>query len=293
MNIGLKFDRLAVRRCRRPVPVFKQLAVVLAAASMSGILSAGIPEPDLVWYGKVLTSSGGNTIRVTTGTLTWQINPPGGGVPWVLTTPLTNINDQFSFVLRVPCESPEPGGPASANTVVLTSPANSYGRVTVSLDGQPLTITAAPSTFSPALTDRGRAERIDLALGTLPLDSDGDGMSDAWENQYFGAGGANPNDDFDNDGFSNLREFRAGTNPKDDQSLFEVVEATPVTGGLRLRWSSVAGKTYQVRRASSLLTEPTSYGILQSGIAATPPLNELTDTTMAGGAQYFYLIETQ
>jgi hypothetical protein len=165
--------------------------------------------------------------------------------------------------------------------------------VTVSLDGQPLTFSAAPSSFSPTLTDRGRAERIDLALGTLPVDSDGDGMSDAWEALYFGAGGANPNDDFDNDGFSNLREFRAGTNPKDAQSLFEVVEVTPVTGGLRLRWSSVAGKVYRVRRSPTLLTSPAAYAVLQANLAATPPLNELTDSTLSGGAQFFYLIEVQ
>lgn len=51
-------------------------------------------------------------------------------------------------------------------------------------------------------------------------DSDGDGMSDAWENTY----GLNPSDDsdasgdLDSDGLSNLQEFNNGTNPSDTDS---------------------------------------------------------------------------
>jgi hypothetical protein len=276
----------------RPLPRALLLALLLGGPAV-GSLSAGIPEPDLVWYGRVLTVAGGNTVRLTTGTLTWQVVPPGGGAPWVLTTQLTNINDQFSFVLRVPCESPEPGGTTSPNTVILTSPAGSYGRATVSLDGQVLTFDTVPTTFSPPLNSRGTTERIDLTLGSLPIDSDGDGMTDAWELLHFGTGGANPDDDYDHDGLSNLREFRAGTNPKDATSVFEVVDITPVSGGVRLRWSSVAGKIYRVRRSASLLASPTAYAILRSDIPASAPLNELTDHTVAGGTTFFYLIEVQ
>lgn len=277
------------RRQRRSVLAISLLLGGLAA----GPLRAGIPEPDLVWYGKVMTVVGGNTVRLTTGTLSWRLDPPGGGTPWVITTQLTNINDQFSFVLRVPCESAEPAIAASPGTVLLQSPANSYSRVAVSLNGQPLTISQAPTSFAPTLADRGRAERIDLALGTLPPDSDGDGMSDDWELLYFGADGAHPDDDFDGDGLSNLREFRAGTHPKNAQSVFAVVEVARVPAGLRLRWSSVAGKTYRVRRASTLLENPLSYMSLQANISATPPMNELTDSSVGAGAMFFYLIEVQ
>jgi hypothetical protein len=99
------------------------LAFARAAAIFALLLTpgsrceGGIPEPDLVWYGKVLTSSGGIAVRVTGGTLTWQIEPVAGGTPWTLSTPLTNLNDQFSFLLRVPCETPELGVTATPGTV--------------------------------------------------------------------------------------------------------------------------------------------------------------------------------
>lgn len=55
-----------------------------------------------------------------------------------------------------------------------------------------------------------------IFLDTLPFDKDHDRMLDSWERQY----GLNPNtndaiDDFDNDGLTNINEFKAGTYPND------------------------------------------------------------------------------
>lgn len=266
---------------------------MVALVFMSVSLRAGIPEPDLVWYGKVLTTENGAVIRVTSGTLVWQIEPLGGGTPWNLSTRLTNINDQFSFVLRVRCETPEPGVTTTPETVGLTLPATGYRRLTVKLDGEPLSLNGAPDQFFPALADRGRSERIDLMLGAVPADADGDGLADAWEQQYFGGLAANPNDDPDGDGMTNLREYRAGTNPIDPQSLFEVVEIRAVVGGVQIGWSSQPDRRYRVLRSNTLLAAPSVYQILQTGITATPPMNEFLDTATAGGAQFFYLIKLE
>jgi hypothetical protein len=269
------------------------MVVLLGSASATLPIHAGIPEPDLVWYGRVLTTSGGATVRLTTGTLVWQIEPLAGGPPWTVTTQLTNINDQFSFVLRIPCESPEPAFVATPNLVTLTTPATGYRRRTVTLNGQPLALSGVADQFAPSLTDRGRTERIDLTLGTVLGDSDGDGLDDAWEQQFFGGLGANPNDDPDGDGLNNLREFRAGTNPTDAQSLFEILEVNRAGANLRVRWSSQPNHTYRVRRSATLRTAAADYQVIASGITATPPLNEFLDTTTAGGAQFFYIIEVQ
>jgi len=268
--------------------VLAVLLVVLAAPA-----KAAIPEPDLVWYGKVLTSSGGATVRLTTGTLVWHIERVEGGPAIILATQLTNINDQFSFALRIPCESPEPGGSISTNAINLTMPPVRYRRITVTLNGQPLSLISAASEFSPLPAHRGRIEATDLQLGTALIDVDGDGLADAWEQQYFGSLSANPGDDPDGDGMSNLREFRAGTNPTDAQSLFEVVEISKVPNGISVRWSSQAGRRYQVRRATTPLAALSEYGVVQSNIAATPPTNQFIDTTIGTVAQFFYLIEIE
>jgi hypothetical protein len=276
----------------RAVAVCATAVIILFFQSVAAPVRAGIPEPDLIWYGKVLMASGDVAVRATVGTLTWQIEPTAGGTPWTLSTQLTNINDQFSFLLRVPCETPELAVTATPNTVVLATPPFSYRRVTVTLDGQPLTIQSAPTLFSPSLADRGRTERIDLVLGTLPVDTDGDGLADNWERLHFGSLAANPNDDPDHDGMSNLKEYRAGTDPRDANSRFELIDIFRLPEGTYLRWSSQADRHYQVRRTSSLLASPSTYKVVQGQLPATPPFNEFIDTSAPAGAQ-FYLIQIE
>jgi hypothetical protein len=92
---------------------------------------------------------------------------------------------------------------------------------------------------------------------------------------------------------NNLHEFRAGTNPTDAQSRFEVVEISKVPNGISVRWSSQEGRSYRVRRAPSLLATPASYQVVQTGLPATPPMNQFIDTTVGTAAQLFYLIEVE
>ena len=48
---------------------------------------------------------------------------------------------------------------------------------------------------------------------STPLDTDADGLPDVWELLYFGSLGQGAADDADGDGYTNLQEFQAGTNP--------------------------------------------------------------------------------
>jgi hypothetical protein len=56
------------------------------------------------------------------------------------------------------------------------------------------------------------------ANAALYIDSDGDGMADSWEMTNFGNLNQTATGDFDNDGVSNLDEFRDGTNPNSNAS---------------------------------------------------------------------------
>lgn len=289
MKRNFDFGRARGCLCR----ILKSLFVGCASLAVIQRCVAGIPEPDLVWYGKVVLTTNDNTARLTTGTLTWQIQPLAGGPTILLATALTNVNDQFSFVLRVPCESPEPAISAATNVINLATPANLYRRTNVRLDGQLLSFITSSNDIAPTMSFRGRSERIDLRLGAALVDSDNDGLADAWELQYFGSLGSGPNDDPDHDGVGNLAEYRAGTNPKDASSRFEVVEIAKVDNGVSIRWSSQPDRKYRVRRSATLLASPASYTPLQSGLVATPPMNQFIDITAGASATSFYIIEIE
>ncbi len=68
-------------------------------------------------------------------------------------------------------------------------------------------------------------------------DTDGDGMPDPWERQWFGGLGEPGNGDFDLDGVSNLAEYLAGTNPTDGPPTVVV----PVSKGVDDAEESAAG----------------------------------------------------
>jgi hypothetical protein len=81
------------------------------------------------------------------------------------------------------------------------------------------------------------------------LDSDSDGLPDEWELQYFSSISdpqASPNADPDGDGFTNLQEYLAGTNPLDANSCLKIDVASVAGSTATIQFTAVAGKTYSV-----------------------------------------------
>lgn len=250
--------------------------------------ASGIPEPSQLWYGTVWNQVGNQTVRVTSGQLVWECHPGDGGAPVILTTQLTNINDQFSFMLEVPCETVLPGLTLSVNALEVTIPPRIYAHTNLTLDGQPLFLT--PGNLSLFAVERGRLEQIDLSMFRMEIDSDQDGLPDWWEDQYF-AGQADPNVDPDGDGMNNLGEYKAGTDPLDDQSLFAFISIDPqAAGGVRIEWASTADRSYTVERSSRLME---GFSPIQTGLASTPPINTYLDTTANGTGPSFYRIQLE
>jgi hypothetical protein len=84
---------------------------------------------------------------------------------------------------------------------------------------------------------------------TNAFDADGDGLPDAWEIQYFGSINdprATPNADPDGDGFTNLQEYYAGTNPLDANSLLKINSVNVGGGTAAIRFNAIAGRTYSI-----------------------------------------------
>lgn len=117
-------------------------------------------------------------------------------------------------------------------------------------------------------------------------DSDSDGLSDAWETQYFGNLSRDGTGDFDSDGVSDALEFRAGTNPASNQSLFRIITISGnPSSGVYLEWLSGTNKFYTVERKSDLAAPFTP---IELGIFSTPPTNTFTDLSATNAGGYFY-----
>jgi len=118
-------------------------------------------------------------------------------------------------------------------------------------------------------------------------DTDGDGLPDSWETQFnfdpndsTGINGANG--DVDADGFTNLEEYLAGTNPRDANSLLRITQLN--NGGRRISWQSVPGKNYQVYSASEI-TE--AFEPLSGAIAAFQNSTSYTNSAPLSGKEYY------
>ena len=96
---------------------------------------------------------------------------------------------------------------------------------------------------------------------TLIADSDGDGVPDAWSQQYFGhptgqAGDlSRAGDDFDHDGMSNGAEYIAGTDPTNPLSFLGVsLAAGPLSAVVS--FGAISNRTYTVQFADTLGMSP-------------------------------------
>lgn len=100
------------------------------------------------------------------------------------------------------------------------------------------------------LTRPGAASRVDLTLG---LDSDGDGLPDAWERALIQMLGGNlglddihPDDDSDADGLSNLNEYLAGTYAFDPEDGFALAILPDSASRPVLEFTAIRGRSYRI-----------------------------------------------
>jgi len=94
--------------------------------------------------------------------------------------------------------------------------------------------------------------------GPLPpewIDADADGLPDGWETFY---AVSEPSDDADNDGMTNYDEFRAGTNPRDEDDRLRIDLRSTILNGATLNavfaLTARSNKTYSILYRSSAET---------------------------------------
>lgn len=175
----------------------------------------------------------------------------------------------------------------------------------VALDLPAGTQPAGEALYSLRADEGGAVSDVDTNNNTtsfavnLWVDSDADGIPDAWMMEYFGhatgqAGDlSQAADDADGDGMSNLAEYLAGTHPKDPASYLLITSVSAGgTNGVLVVWGSATNKLYSVQRAPAVGSGG-AFTNLAEHILSTPPENGYWDTTATNGAAFFYRIRVE
>ncbi|HSH15579.1 MAG TPA: hypothetical protein VLD18_06080, partial [Verrucomicrobiae bacterium] len=154
------------------------------------------------------------------------------------------------------------------------------------------TAPATPASLNYRLAVRTAAGILATPFVSIVVvaDTDGDGMTDNWEN----ANGFDPNDpsdrdeDADGDGLTNGQEYTAGTGPRNSESYLKA-ELVSETEGYAIRFLAERAKTYTVQYTDDL--ETGNWRHLADVIARDTQRVE-TVTDVQGTPQRFYRLVT-
>ena len=157
----------------------------------------------------------------------------------------------------------------------------------------PATIPAGQK-ISATATDSvaGNTSEFAQNVTVTTTDTDGDGIPDAWMTAKFGhttgqAGDkSRATDDADGDGMTNLQEFRAGTEPKQQASIFALPAPTHSGSDFLVGLPTLTGFTYRIEFTDTLA--PTSWRPLADQIPGTGSTINITDPGAGTLAQRFY-----
>lgn len=90
-------------------------------------------------------------------------------------------------------------------------------------------------------------------VGNPDGDTDGDGLPNQWEEDYFGGTtAASPGGNPDEDAYDNTEEYIAGLNPTNTDSF--VISSLDAAPDSVIRWDSVSGRVYSVYWTSNLVS---------------------------------------
>ena len=203
-------------------------------------------------------------------------------------TPNTSFTVEF-FSNTVCDDSSNGEGQTPLGTATVMTNSSGNAAIDVTLPGA---VPAGRAVTATASDPSGNTSGFSMcSLVPAGLDSDGDGMSDDFDQQHFGhPTNGDPSADADGDGMNNLNEHRAGTHPKNAASVLRILSSVRnADGSATLTFSSVSGKRYRAEYSSVFGTGGT-WRPLQTNIDGTGGNIPVTDTGALFEPRRFYRV---
>lgn len=227
-----------------PVRRWFAVAALLAAA---GSAHAFPPTPHHLFEGMVRDQVG-NPLVVTNAEVVFETLAGSQ----VKTLAVPNLAPGVNYRLAVPMDA----GLTSDNYQPTAARPTVAFRFKVKIGG----VTYLPIELKGSYAGLGKpaeTTRLDLTLG---VDSDGDGLPDAWEQMLMDILGLksladiNPDDDSDGDGLTNLQEYLAGTYAFDPEDGFRLDIVGAGVKGPLMEFLAIRGRAYTVLESTDLKT---------------------------------------
>ncbi len=265
----------------------------LLLLALAAVAQAYPPAPDHTIYGSVRDERGrilrpGSALVVVSGA--------DGEI--VRTTIDQYGEAGVNYLLRIPMDLGTTGSLYRTTALLPTT-----GFTIRVIRDQTVLLPIEVSRVPPTIGQPGGRTRLDLTLG---IDSDGDGLPDAWEQQLIDSdrtgrlrslADVRPGDDLDGDGLTNLQEYLLGTYALDriDGLALAIVEVA--NGQARLRFATTTGRTYSIRSSVNLqewTTQAFSVGSPTTAAVGSFPASQITllDVWVAlppGGTAFYRL----
>ena len=194
-------------------------AVLPCLLAVPAFAESGFTDSVVTFYGEVRQVGGAQTVLLQAGklevTFANQSNPANLVTLESELRPIgEGANKPFSYALDVPLAY-LPEAPRMGEFLSIGSTNTNFRIEAITIDGRDATLPDGSKEFyGLSFASRGADYRLDLLVAGESLDSDGDDLSDWWENLH----GLDPlvadsGGDPDNDGWTNLDEYNKGGNP--------------------------------------------------------------------------------